>query len=116
MTVQEVVENFRNAAIAKGDFADAARDNKLHKEMTQSFLILNSQGEVGRSAFKDLLRDKNNYVRAWVAAQLLSEGDSTVLPVLQEIEKSSGLLAFDAKMTIREFESGRLQSPFKGCK
>jgi hypothetical protein len=114
MTIQEAKENFGKAAIAKGDFADARRDNELHKEMAQAFIFLKSQGEIGRSTFKDLLHDKNNYVRVWVAAQLLSEGDLKALPVLREIEKSSGLLAFDAKMTIQEFEAERLQSPFKG--
>ncbi|MEJ0091023.1 MAG: hypothetical protein WDM80_14925 [Limisphaerales bacterium] len=113
MTIQEARENFRKAAITNGECVDARSANQLHKEMAQAFIFLKSQGEIGCSTFKDLLHDNNNYVRVWVAAQLLSEGDLKALSVLREIEKSSGLLAFDAEMTIQEFEAGRLKSAFK---
>jgi hypothetical protein len=72
MTVQEAVENFRAAAMAKGNFADAISDIEFHNKMKQSVLFLKQQGEVGNSAFKHLLRDENKHVRVWVAAQLLS--------------------------------------------
>ncbi len=78
MNIDEAIQRFRTAAIQKGDFAQpAAEDHRLHREMATAWRELHNQGIAGRDAFKKLLADESKYVRGWVAAQLLSEGEGS---------------------------------------
>jgi HEAT repeat protein len=112
MTISSAIEDFRAAAIAKRDFAEPSRDEELHRVMASALSFLQSQGQSGREAFSQLLADESAHVRIWVAAQLLAEGDESALPVLRELVAGSGLLGFEAEITIREYEARRLRSPF----
>jgi hypothetical protein len=83
MNINEAIQRFRTAAIQKRDFAQAAaEDHRLHRDMATAWRELHNQGIAGRDAFKKLLADESKYVRGWVAAQLLSEGDRDAVPVL----------------------------------
>lgn len=113
MDVSELVERFRHAANEKGEVClPMRRDHRPHQEMAAAWRDLQNSGQLGRDAFKALLRDGSSRVRAWVAAQLLSEGDVDAVPVLQQLAHEAGLRALSAKMTLSEWRSGRLRSPF----
>jgi hypothetical protein len=116
VNVEEAIERFRLAAIEKGDFAEAANaDHRLHREMAMAWRELNDKGVSGRDAFKRLLGDKSVHVRAWVAAQLLSEGDRDAVAVLEELANGNGMGGFTARMTLKEWRANRLSSPFDGA-
>jgi hypothetical protein len=114
MTVVQAIEEFRAAAIAKADFATpASRDHTLHERMARAFDHLASHGSAGLAAFNALLRDESPYVRSWVAAELLSQGDKSAVPVMEELASESGIRGLTATITLKEFHAGRLHSPFK---
>jgi phage-related baseplate assembly protein len=113
MTIHEAIGEFRAAAIAKADFAaPASRDHALHKRMADAFEFLSAQGSDGHIAFIALLHDESSHVRGWVAAQLLSDGDETAVPVMEQLAAESGIRGFTAETTLKEFRAGRLRSPF----
>jgi len=115
MNIDEAIQRFRTAAIQKGDFAQfAVEDHRLHREMATAWCELHNQGIAGRDAFKKLLADESRYVRGWVAAQLLSEGDRDAVPVLNELARGQGIDGFNAQMTLKEWRAKRLSSPFSG--
>ncbi len=113
MLIDDAVNRFREAAILKGAFASPAkRDHALHQAMKLAWRDLYSLGPVGRDAFRGMLADESPYVRMWVAAQLLSEGDVGAAGVVELETEAEGLRGFDATMVLKEWRAGRLHSPF----
>ena len=112
-STQELVVRFRDAAIRKGKGNFPARvDHELHRAMSEAFWALEEQGQPGREAFRSLLLDESPEVRSWVAAQLLSEGESGARFTLEQLRREHGMLGLDAEAVLREHASGRLESPF----
>jgi hypothetical protein len=111
MNVPELIEQFRNAAVAKGDGTIADNDAELYAQMSSAFRDLVRCGDRGNLAFERLVEDPSPYVRLWVAAQLLFLGQSAGRVVLEEIASQSGRHAFSAKITLSEYDAGRLKSP-----
>ena len=112
MTLDEAVERFRRAAIAKGDLAEPpSRDHALHDEMAQAWQALEAIGPAGREAFRSMLTDDSPHVRGWVAAQLLALGDDSGVPILEAEAASGGLRGFESEMVLEEWRSGRLKPP-----
>jgi len=112
--VGALIQSFRDAAIEKGEFhPDSKRDAKLHNTMARAFAGLRGYGDEGQNAFRKLLSNDSDAVVGWVAAQLLYEHN---LPearnALKRIASGDGLLAFDAEITLEEYDKGRLGSPF----
>jgi hypothetical protein len=113
LTVDELIAAFRSAAIAKGDFAKPARlDHKFHEQMSSALQQLRRLGKPGEAAFRELLNDSSPHIRNWVAAELLSRGDQDARAVLEALSRDPGPVGFIASTTLREYEAGRLGSPF----
>ncbi|MDZ4401559.1 MAG: hypothetical protein U1A53_02785 [Prosthecobacter sp.] len=113
MTIIEAIEDFRESAIAKADGAKpASKDHELHARMTRAFVCLTSHGENGIAAFTELLQDESSHVRIWVAAQFLAEGCRSAIPIMEQLATQPGIQGFSAAMTLKEFHSGCLRSPF----
>jgi len=111
--IDEVLAEFRNAAIEKADFAKPARrDSDLHDRMKNALIRLREAGDSGDAAFRRLLEDESPHVRSWVAAELLSRGELTAVAVLERLSREPGSIGFDARTTLNEHEAGRLRSPF----
>lgn len=113
-SICEAVEQFRSAAIRKRAILNAREDHRLHAEMKTAFRWLKARGPEGRNAFDELLFDECLEVSSWVAAQLLSERREEAVPVLLKIQELGGLLGFEARIVLEEYEAGRLGSPFGG--
>ena len=74
--IREAISQFRDAAIAKGEFVEpAAQDHQLHDNMAKAWQTLEECGQNGESAKRSLLVDDSKYVRLWSATQLLATGD-----------------------------------------
>lgn len=111
MKTQDQVEKFRKAAIDKGDFAEPAADHARYGEMSEAFRAL-QHTQAGREAFESLLADPSLHVRTWVAAQLLySESNLAARSILEDIARGAGMLAMNARVTLAEYDAGRLGSP-----
>jgi hypothetical protein len=111
MTVPSLVDRFRSAAIAKGDFASRAHDAEFHKQMSDAYRLLVAEGDHGQAAFTELLSDSSPHVRSWVAAQLLFTGNVLARPVLETLAAQAGLVGLSARVVLREYDMGRLGSP-----
>lgn len=112
--IDEAADRLRQAAIDKGDIASSApRDHELHRIMGDACRVLDEEGAPGSEALRRLLTDESPHVRKWVAAELLSRGEVSARPVLEELAVLSGQLAFDARFTLQEHLAGRLRSPFR---
>ena len=108
-----LLASFRDAAIRKGEILLPAKiDHQLHREMAMAFWALQDLGEPGMKAFRSLLHDESPEVRGWAAAELLSEGDTGAVDVLEALEAADGWVGFSAKWTLTEYRGGKLGSPF----
>jgi hypothetical protein len=95
----------------KGDFAEPKEDAEFHRAMLDAVRFFEGHKE-GSAAMHTLLADPKEEVRGWIAAHLLSKGDSAAREVLKKLSAGSGPGAFSASMTLVEQERGRLRSPF----
>lgn len=111
MTTKDALKQFREAAIAKGDFAEPKKDAMLHQTMSEAIWYLETEME-GGAAMRVLLSDPKEEVQVWIAAHLLSKGDESAREVLKRLSVGSGPRAFSASMTLSEHAGGRLRSPF----
>lgn len=67
MTIEDLIRQFREAAIEKGAFAEpAAKDHALHDVMPVTWRQLYDAGTEGQQAFRALLLDGSRHVRSWV--------------------------------------------------
>ena len=112
MRIQEAIAEFRQAAIAKAEFAQpAGRDHALHAAMSAAWRELEAHGDEGRRAFRSMLSDESPHVRCWVASQLLALGDYSGLEVLEESAASGGLRGLSSTSVLEEWRAGRLGPP-----
>ena len=110
--IDRAVSDFCLAAIEKGDFAPAPRDHLLHKTMSLAVASLRKSGPAGIAALRSLMSHESAHVRSWASAELLASGDSSARPVLEALSLLQGSVGFNATIALREYESGRLRSPF----
>ncbi len=107
----DALKQFREAAIAKGDFSARKRDAALHQAMSEAIWCLEAEKD-GSAAMHVLLSDPKEEVQVWIAAHLLSKGYETAREVLKRLSLGSGPRAFSASMTLSEHAGRRLRTPF----
>lgn len=83
------------------------RWNRLHDKNHSAYLALRSSPE-GRCEIEALLRHDDDVVRLGAAAHAILWNETAARPVLEDIASGSGLVAFTARMTLQEFDLGRL--------
>ena len=110
--IETQVLEFREAAVAKGDCVGGKGDARLYDRMARAYQRLLALGPAGQAAFRGLLSDPSAHVRSWVAAGLLRSGDPQARRALEELVRQGGTTGFNAEITLREFDAGRLQAPF----
>jgi hypothetical protein len=87
-----------------------SRWNRLVDKMQALHLRLRESAE-GRAGITDLaLNDANETVRAWSATNALAWDPERVRPLLEARAAEKDLGALDAKMALREFDAGRLDT------
>ena len=102
---------FCNAAIAKGD-GTSEEDSKLFAAMHDSFTRLYNHPSGGKHILQLLLHE-NNWVKIWVATQILSESSSPEAEkVLKQLALESGVFGFNAEIVLNQYENGELKCPF----
>ena len=114
--IQILVDKFRSAAIEKDIFAKGKRDGQLYEIMRNSYHQLKGFGNAGQKALQSLLDDESVFVRNWLASALMIEGNVKARKVLEEISIMPGMEGFNAKITLEEFDAGRLDKSFPPSK
>ena len=110
--VAQLLQEFREAAIAKGDGTGGEADRRLYVRMAAAYHSLVALGPSGSAALSSLALDESVHVRWWAAAALLRDGDPDARAVLDAIVRLGGVTGFNAEMTLREFDARRLGSVF----
>jgi hypothetical protein len=103
--------------------AQYARAAERHGEATRVGEAANAEADLIAAAYRELRRrqsesallallgSQSEGIRAWAGAHALEFAPDRGEPVLAELAKSSGLIAFTAQMTLREWRAGRLRFP-----
>ena len=104
--ITDLAAAYRQLAEATGA-PDPRAANAAHDQMHLVYKVLR-QTEEGRRAILDLTADGSPNVRGWAAAHSLAWWPEVARRTLEALVASDGLCAFSAKMTLREFDAGRL--------
>jgi hypothetical protein len=111
--VRELVEDYRQALVAM-DSISLAGDKGARKWNAHVHSVQRAQLELratpdGRTAISALIDDPVPTVAHWTASHALFwDEDRARLHLVRE-RAAGGVRAFDAKMTLREFDAGRLR-------
>jgi hypothetical protein len=81
--------------------------NRWQRKMHASYKRLRETAE-GREAIIQLVRDPSRHVRCWAGAHSLQWRPVEARRTLEELRDSTGPCSFDAKITLEEFDAGRL--------
>jgi hypothetical protein len=104
-TIQELVTEFREAAIGMGIRRVPAANAAARKVRACYKLLRNT--EEGRDSLLSLVDDEDPAVRLNAAGACLSWAPERARPILEELRDSDGLWSFEAKWTLIEFDKGR---------
>jgi hypothetical protein len=108
--VDRLLEVFANAARGQWDALDRADHKEANSQFDRyvaSYRELRRLGAPGQQGLTALLRSPHPAVRMVTGAYALEFAPREAEPVLQELASGSGLLAFNADMTLREWRAGR---------
>jgi len=112
--VERLIESYRSAALAHGE-ATSSGDHELanrhHDTVAEIYRELRSHGRSVQMALLPLLADPADAVRAWSAAHALEFSPERGEAVLTDLAQGGGGFAFNARMTLREWQAGRLSFP-----
>jgi hypothetical protein len=109
-----IVESYRSAAALHGRYTaegDYTRGNAEAESIAAAYRELRQRGEQSQRALLRLLDDADPSVRSWAGAHALEFAPEAGEPVLEELATGSSIIAFDAKMTLREWRKGTLSFP-----
>ncbi len=106
------VEKFTAAAQAHAIFTeqgDSTSANKAYNDVVSARDEMRNFPDHGIAALKDLLIDSDPGVRLWASYYLLPTATAFATNTLADLSSESGLVAFSAKMTLQEWNAGRLK-------
>ena len=104
---KDIIARYRQGAITTCD-PDPKKANKGAKQLHACYKILRESKE-GREALIGLMEDSDPSVRCWSAAECLQWNPDAARRVLEMLRDSQGPFSFDAEMTLKEYDNGRLK-------
>lgn len=109
MDMTEAPARFRAVAVAWSLASGSpSKANKLFKQQQMLALGLRQSAD-GRAALEHLAEhDEDDAVRLLAATASLKWASPVGVKALEALSSGNGVLAFDAKMTLREYRAGRL--------
>ena len=93
-------------ATEEGDYKSA---NKAFKVLKKVYDELKANQDFGVQKLSNLLNHEEEYVRLWASSHTLQVDTEKAKKTLIELTKKTGFLAFNAKMTLEEWEKGNLK-------
>lgn len=112
-SLDDLIAAYRDAAQTHGaatKSGDYKTGNKASDRIAAIYAELRRRGEDAQRELLPLLRDDDPGVRLWAAAHALEFAPDEGVHVLRALVQR-GILGFDAKITLREWEAGRLRFP-----
>jgi hypothetical protein len=88
--------------------SETTRANRLADSQRADLATLSQTAE-GRAAIERFLEDDEPGVREWAAASVLFWDEARARRVLEELKSDRFPYNFNAEMTLREFDAGRLR-------
>lgn len=108
--LEEALICFKENAIIHGECTqngDYKRGNKSHKNIINAIKYISAEHKY--EIIEPLLEDNNLSVRIWAAYALLHVNTPKAVKALKEIVKTdSGIMGFNAEMTLDEFKKGNI--------
>lgn len=86
---------------------DPVKANNSADELQAHYIVLR-RTQVGRDAITSLMGHEHLSVRLMAAAHSLEWAPDTARVVLEELRDSGGPVSFEAEMTLKEYQKGRL--------
>lgn len=116
--IQILIAQFREAVLENAEYCsraltdpqrkmDPERANRAHDRAHEIYKELRTTPE-GREAICGLMRDPDPDVRSVAAAHALFWRPEEARQVLEELIKSGGILGFECRLLLEEFDAGRL--------
>ena len=99
-------------AIRLAEDAGARRHNRHVDRMQQAYLALRQTAE-GRAVISGFIDDPVPTVALWAATQALFWDEPRARARLASFVDGQGLQAFEAEVTLREFDAGRLNTDWQ---
>lgn len=109
--IQIIVSRFVDASINYGIAQEEGNANKVNKfvrKIEKASKELKERNEIENPSFIALLNHSNDYVKFHAAFSLLRVNDDLSKPILLELSKKNGLIGFEAKMSLSEYEKGNI--------
>jgi len=107
-------ESFVTAAVDHGRFTlsgDSKACNRAYNKIVRAAHRLKESAGGEKAVLVDLLAYPDDSVKSWAAAYLLPICPEAAAKTLEDIASGSGLIAFSAAMTLKEWHAGRLKLP-----
>ena len=104
--LDRLLEEYRRAAEGTSD-PDPREANRCHDKMHAAYKALR-ESEAGRMGIASLVSHESPHVRCWAAAHSLQWQPESARIVLERLRDDRGPCSFDAEMTIKEYDKGRL--------
>lgn len=107
----QLTKLYRDSAIAHGEFMLAGNHreaNKLHDKIINTMKQIRLHEADGDAVLLELVTDKNPSVACWAATHSLRKFEAVAKDVLEKISQNRGPIGFTAKMTVQEWNKGRL--------
>lgn len=109
-----LLDQYASAAIAQGKSiqnADSVEGNAQFDLQLRLLKEIDSSTNLGRRALVSLLTHEDMWVRESAATHLLGVEEHVAIKVLEEVANSSGIVAFNAEMVLKEWRAGNLNIP-----
>jgi hypothetical protein len=106
------MEEFVKAAIDHGKYTMSGNSrlcNRAYDKIIQSLRVFRKLSDEGKSTLAALIAHPDDSVKTWASTYLLPLEEKVALSVLESVASRSGLIAFDARMVIKEWSAGRLK-------
>jgi hypothetical protein len=111
----QLLERYATMALHHGKASrdgDHKRANMAYEDLASIVRIVRARDAGAAEALGQLLRDERLDVRVWAATHMLEFDSPAAESTLREIAQGpASLNQLDAKMVLREWESGRLRFP-----
>ena len=101
-----LTEQYRRSAAGTGA-ATPDSANRCHDAMHEAYKQLRGT-QSGRDAILALINDPSPHVRRWAASHSLAWAPQAARKALEELVRADGPCAFTARITLEEFDAGRL--------
>ena len=112
--LERIIEEYKSYAVNHGEATlegDSTVANQNYDKLKTVLKQIKEFGDDGGLALLSLLEDNNQSIRCWAATDSLRFNESKAKKALKKLSKEDGIIAFDAKMVLKEWRKGTLKLP-----